>query len=133
MDFASSGLCRVPSDEVRGGVGKPVPKRRTARIAVVCRRAGRITLGYRRPTRLVLFVAGTVVSQLALTGFGFWPADWKFGYAYPATAAVLVLVSSRKHVLSFAVLTCLALAHLLMDFRIFGAICIVAAILTYVK
>ena len=95
--------------------------------------AGLITLGYRRPTRLVLFVAGTVVSQLALTGFGFWPADWKFGYAYPATAAVLVLVSSRKHVLSFAVLTCLALAHLLMDFRIFGAICIVAAILTYVK
>jgi hypothetical protein len=95
--------------------------------------AGLVVLAYRRPVRLVLFVAGTAVSQLALTAFGFWPADWKFGYAYPVTALVLIFINSRKHVLSFLALNGLGLAHLLMDFRSFGALCIVAAVLAYMK
>lgn len=95
--------------------------------------AGLLVLGYRRPLRLVLFVAGTAVSQLALTAFGLWPADWKFGYAYPLSVAVLVLVDSRKPVLSFIALTCLGLVHLLMDYRMFGAVCVVAAVVIWVK
>jgi len=95
--------------------------------------AGLITLGYRRPSRLVLLVAGTVVSQLALTVFGLWPADWKFGYAYPATVALLVLVDSRKPVWSFMTLGILGVVHLLMDYRMFGGICLLTGILSYVK
>ena len=60
--------------------------------------AGLLVLTYRRPVRLVLFVAGTAVSQLALTVFGAWPTDWKFGYAYPVTVALLVLEIGRAHV-----------------------------------
>lgn len=95
--------------------------------------AGLLVLGYRRPVRLVLFVAGTSVSQLALTAFGLWPADWKFGYAYPVSVAILVLVDSRRPVRGFIALLCLGLLHLFMDYRILGAICVVAAVAIWVK
>lgn len=95
--------------------------------------AGLLVLGYRRPVRLVLFVLGTAFSQLALTLLGVWPADWKFGYAYPVTVAVLVLLDSRKRILGFTTLLCLGLVHLLMDYRIFGAICVVAAVAVWLK
>src|SRR2546422_1399781 len=95
--------------------------------------AGLLVLTYRRPVRLVLFVAGTAVSQLALTVFGAWPTDWKFGYAYPVTVALLVLVDSRKPVWSFMTLGILGVVHLLMDYRMFGGICLLTGILSYVK
>jgi len=95
--------------------------------------AGLLVLGYRRPVRLALFVAGTAVSQLVLTAFGVWPADWKFGYAYPVTVAVLVLLDSRRPILAFLVTLCLGVVHLLLDYRIFGAICVVAAVVIWLQ
>src|SRR5439155_27376292 len=82
--------------------------------------AGLLVLGYRRPLRLLRFVAGTAVSQLALSAFGLWPADWKFGYAYPVTIGILLLLDAQRRLLAFVMLVALGLAHLLLDYRMFG-------------
>jgi O-antigen ligase len=95
--------------------------------------AGLLVLGYRRFSRLVLFIAGTALSQLILIGLGAWASGWKFGYAYPATVAVLLLVDSRRRLLAFIAVALLGTVHLLLDFRSFGAFCVAAAALTYAK
>ena len=95
--------------------------------------AGLLVLGYRRPRRLILFVAGTGVSQLALGVLGLWPTDWKFGYAYPITVGVLALIDSRKRLLASAVLVALGLVHLLLDYRMFGGLCVMTAVLAYAR
>jgi len=94
---------------------------------------GLLVLGYRRPRRLILFVAGTGLSQLALGVLGLWPTDWKFGYAYPITVGVLALIDSRKRLLASAVLVALGLVHLLLDYRMFGGLCVMTAVLAYAR
>lgn len=95
--------------------------------------AGLLVLGYRRRSRLALFVAGTALSQLSLAVLGGWTIDWKFGLAYPVTVGVLVLLDSHRRFLSLASLGLLGLIHLMLDFRIYAALCITVAVLVYFK
>jgi O-antigen ligase len=92
-----------------------------------------MVLGYGRPRRLLLFFLGTVLSQLALAAAGAWPSDWKSGLAYPVTLGALALVDARKGLLTFLVLASLGFLHLLLDFRIFGALCLVSGAAALLK
>jgi len=81
----------------------------------------------------VLFVGGTVLSQLALLTVGVGQSGWKFGLAYPVTVGALVLIDSRRHLRTFLLLASLAVLNLLLDYRIFGALCLVAGAATLLE
>jgi hypothetical protein len=90
--------------------------------------AGLLVLGYRRPERLMLFLGGTAVSQILLSLMGFRPSDWKFGFAYPISVGVLLLLDSRRRHLTGWALLGLAGLHLVLDYRSFAGFFLVTAL-----
>jgi hypothetical protein len=90
--------------------------------------AGLLVLGYRRPERLMLFLAGSAGSQLVLSLWGARPSDWKFGIAYPLSVAVLLVLDSRRRVRAGLLLLGMAGLHLIMDYRSYAAFFLLAAL-----
>lgn len=56
-------------------------------------------------------------------------ALWKYGLAFPATCAVLWLVCRYGRAAALAVLVCIGILSFSLNFRSFGLICLIAAVL----
>jgi O-antigen ligase len=81
----------------------------------------------------MLFLGGSAISQFMLSVMGSRPSDWKFGFAYPVSVGVLLLLDARKRLLTGLALLALAVLHLVLDYRSFAGFFLLAALAAFAK
>jgi len=96
---------------------------------------GLFAIGYKRPLRLLLWTAGTVLSlwiNFVLQG-GYAALGWKFGLSVPLTMTALLLVTPRPKLSYLLWLVALGTLNLLMDYRSMALFLFVIAFSIYIR
>ena len=98
---------------------------------------GLIVIGYKKPKRLLIWVAGSALSLwlnfLLFRAPGSWVEHWKADLGEIVIVSVLLCLNSRRTLLSYVTLAALTVLNLLFDARSPAIFCLLTLIMLFIK